>query len=57
MDVIFFLDSVFRVLGKKEGGKKSQDSFSSALIILFFSSRLFSLREILFLRRLKERFV
>ena len=37
MDVIF-LDSVFRVLGKKEGGKKSQDSFSSALIILFFSS-------------------
>ena len=51
MDVIF-LDSVFRVLGKK-----SQDSFSSALIILFFSSRLFSLREILFLRRLKERFV
>ena len=51
MDVIFFLDSVFRVL------EKNLDSFSSALIILFFSSRLFSLREILFLRRLKERFV
>ena len=52
MDVIFFLDSVFRVLEKN-----LKDSFSSALIILFFSSRLFSLREILFLRRLKERFV
>ena len=50
MDVIFFWDSVFRVLEKNL-------FFSSALIILFFSSRLFSLREILFLRRLKERFV
>ena len=50
MDVIFFLDSVFRVL------EKSLFFECSHYFILFFS-RLFSLREILFLRRLKERFV
>ena len=52
MDVLFFLDSVFRVLEKISFFRVLSQYF-----ILFFS-RLFSLREILFLRLcLKERFV